>query len=178
MRPWIGRCGSIFWRATQFHQWLFRVEGAIWVPSFLGTTRPASFHAGPLGQAVLLLRREPDAQFVAGGGRQRHHPRLAVLRRVLEERAVVVLFDGAADGDEAAREVEVAPEQSGDLTDPEAGEAGEHAGGVDLQARALITVRAISSMLHTGRVFGRSAGGFLTRSAGFTSSSSSSSAQL
>jgi hypothetical protein len=42
----------------------------------------------------------------------------------------------------------------------------------------LITVRAISSMLHTGRVFGRRAGGFLTRSAGFASSSSSSSARL
>ena len=44
--------------------------------------------------------------------------------------------------------------------------------------RARTTVLAISAMLHTGRVLGRRAGGFLTRSAGFTTSSSSSSAQL
>jgi hypothetical protein len=60
-----------------------------------------------LRQAVLLLGREPDAQLVAGGGGQRYGARLAVLRRVLEQGAVVVLFDGAGHGDEAAREVEV-----------------------------------------------------------------------
>ena len=43
----MGRCGSILWRAAQFHHWLFRVEGDIWLPSFLGTIRPASFQAGP-----------------------------------------------------------------------------------------------------------------------------------
>jgi hypothetical protein len=70
----------------------------------------------------------------------------------------VVLFDAATDGDEAAREVEVGPEQSRDLPHAQAGEAGEHAGGVDLQAAIPITVLAISSILKAGRVLGRSAG--------------------
>ena len=78
-RPWIGRCGSIFWRATQFHHWLFRVRGRHLRAVLLGNHAAGLVPCRALGQAVLLLRGEPDAQLVAGGGGQRHDAGLAVI---------------------------------------------------------------------------------------------------
>lgn len=113
---------------------LLSEEGDIGVPSRLGSTRSFSFHFLPCARrhsfcALRIVRSSSQATGSSGttlalpffGGYS---------MRLLSSSASMVLLHV----DESLVEVEVRPAEACDLPDTEAGEAGEHAGGVDLEA--------------------------------------------